>query len=84
MTHLLKIWPEYFDRVLNEQKTFEVRRADRDFQVGDCLLLQRWDPETEEYTGEEILVDVSYIMHSGGRFGAISPEYCILGINRRE
>lgn len=40
MTHDLKILPRYFDAVEDGSKPFEVRRNDRDYQVGDILLLR--------------------------------------------
>jgi len=43
MTHALKTWPEYFQAVAERGKTFEVRKADRPFKVGETLLLQEWD-----------------------------------------
>lgn len=42
--HELKCWPEYFARIGTGQKTFEIRRNDRDFQVGDILILKEYDP----------------------------------------
>lgn len=44
MIHELKTWPEFFDAVKRGEKTFEVRRDDRGFQVGDTLRLVRWQP----------------------------------------
>lgn len=44
MIHELKTWPEFFDAIDRGEKTFEVRRDDRGFQVGDTLALQRWRP----------------------------------------
>lgn len=64
-THDLKIWPEYFRDVLLGVKSFEVRKNDRDFEVGDELRLREWIPEIEQYTGQWILVNVTYIL--GGR-----------------
>ena len=48
--HVLKCWPESFDAVLAGRKRFEIRKRDRDYQVGDYLVLRRFDPELKEYT----------------------------------
>ncbi len=45
--HRLKTLPEFFDAVLSGVKTFEVRRDDRDFQVGDILCLEEYDPSID-------------------------------------
>ncbi len=45
MTHELKIWPQYFCRVADGSKTFEVRENDRGFQPGDIVILKEWDPK---------------------------------------
>jgi hypothetical protein len=37
--HELKVWPDYHYRILTGQKNFEVRKNDRDFQIGDTLVL---------------------------------------------
>lgn len=62
MIHELKIWPEYFTAVITEIKTFEYRFKDRNYQVGDSLLLREYDPQKEQYTGRESMVYVSYIL----------------------
>jgi ASC-1-like (ASCH) protein len=63
--HRLKTWSEYFEAVLSGKKTFEIRKNDRGFQVNDLLLLQEYNPKTEEYTGRELLVEVTYITDFG-------------------
>jgi len=60
-THGLKIWPEYFKEVIAGNKTFEIRQNDRSFHVGDRLLLNEWDPKTQNYTGRRTSVRVTYI-----------------------
>lgn len=45
MDHELKIWPQYYKRVSDGTKTFEVRNNDRDFQMGDSVTLREYDPE---------------------------------------
>lgn len=50
--HELKILPEYFVVVANGTKTFEVRKDDRLFEVGDILCLREFDGQ--KYTGREV------------------------------
>lgn len=40
MIHELKILPEYFNEIMYGRKKFEVRFNDRNFKVGDTLLLK--------------------------------------------
>jgi hypothetical protein len=78
ITHELKTWPQYFERVNVGDKTFEVRRNDRNFQVGDFLCLREWDPTTEKYTGKVFHAVVTYII-SGEQFG-IMPGFVVMAI----
>lgn len=77
--HQLKTWPEYFDSIINGVKTFELRKNDRDYQVDDYLLLKRYDPIGQCYTGDEVKVRITYILN-GGSFG-LKKRYCVMGIN---
>ncbi|HHL0747950.1 TPA: DUF3850 domain-containing protein, partial [Streptococcus agalactiae] len=43
--HLLNCYPEYFEAIMDGTKTFECRYNDRDFKVGDELLLREYDPQ---------------------------------------
>ncbi|HBD0694848.1 TPA: DUF3850 domain-containing protein, partial [Enterococcus faecalis] len=38
--HTLKIETEFFKAVKERRKTFEIRKNDRNFQVGDILILE--------------------------------------------
>lgn len=58
--HELKTLPEYFNAIRNGLKNFEVRKNDRDFKVGDFLVLKEWDGE--HYTGREQIRKVKYIL----------------------
>ena len=40
MNHDLKIWPEFFDAVASGAKPFDLRKNDRNYHVGDTLLLR--------------------------------------------
>lgn len=56
-----KILSEYFDTILSGKKTWELRLGDMEVAEGDTLVLQEWNPEKKEYTGREILKEVSYV-----------------------
>lgn len=62
MIHKLKTWPKYFWEVAQGSKTCEVRKNDRNYQTGDILILQEYDPDKQEYTGNEITVRVTHVI----------------------
>jgi hypothetical protein len=43
-------------------KTFEARKNDRNFKVGDILLLREWSPITQEYSGKSARRMISYTL----------------------
>ncbi|GEO68048.1 ASCH/PUA domain-containing protein [Levilactobacillus spicheri] len=61
MTHELKIQPDYFKAVFMGTKTFEIRKNDRGYKVGDMLILKEWVPENKRYTGKIVARKVTYI-----------------------
>lgn len=61
--HELKTWPEYFKAVASGEKNFEIRKNDRDFKVGDILILKEYDPVKKEYTGDYVGREITYIMN---------------------
>ncbi len=78
-THALKTRPEYYQAIINGDKTFELRKADRDYKVGDRLLLQEWDPVSGKYTEREGNYVISYIL-SGEFSEKILPGYVLMSI----
>lgn len=60
--HDLKIWPDFFERVDSGEKTFDLRKDDRGFAVGDILRLREWAPAGHFYTGREINKQIGYIL----------------------
>ena len=76
--HELKIIPEFFHAIMFEGKNFEIRINDRDFEVGDQILLREWDVLCS-YTGNYIKARIKYIYQGTGVYG-VSEGYCILGL----
>lgn len=59
-----KTWPDLYEKVLNGEKTFDARIADFDCKPGDILILEEWDPQTEEYTGRKIEKKITFVMNT--------------------
>lgn len=76
MKHEIKIAPQYFCRVEDGTKTFEVRNNDRGYQPGDIVVMKEFDktklPKDAKtlsedelkvaYTGREIKKRVGYVL----------------------
>ncbi len=86
--HTLKCWSNAFDAIADGRKTFEWRKDDRGFEVGDELFLKRWDPVylggsgryvdyNDKSTQNTMRVRVKYILR--GLFG-IPEGYCVMAI----
>ena len=56
-----KIWPEYFQLILEGKKTYELRLADFECGEGDMLILKEWDPDSKAFTGREVKKKVTYV-----------------------
>lgn len=61
-THNLKIWPEYYKEVIEGRKKAEVRVNDRNFQVGDTLVLKEYNHIGDHYTGNLATVNITHIL----------------------
>lgn len=79
MDHMLKTWPEFFRAVKSGAKCFEVRRHDRDYRVGDTLILQEYDPNNDHLSGDSITLEVVYLL-PGGQLG-VEAGYCVMGLS---
>lgn len=85
MKHDLKIWPEFYDQHLSGEKTFELRKDDRGFRVGDILCLKEWEPQGHYYTGREMYRTVTHILSHRPDAGCaanegLAPGYVIMSV----
>jgi hypothetical protein len=85
--HELKTDPVPFRHVVAGYKTFEYRREDRDYKLGDTLRLREFVAdvsdngkimETGAYTGRSIDALVTYVTR-GGKFG-LPRGFCVMAI----
>lgn len=88
--HNLKSLSEYFGAVWNGNKTFEIRKNDRNFEEGDFVILQEWrkqphdwsidplhyDEEKWGHSGNIILAEITYVTSYEQK-----EDYVVLGIN---
>jgi len=87
--HDVKSWPQYFQPVLLGKKVWEYRINDRDYHVGDLILMKEWVPEEDlspitnrnYFTGKWVLADITSV-HGG--LPGMKEGYCILNIFVRE
>lgn len=78
-THELKTLTGYYQAVKNGTKTFEVRYNDRDFKVGDILILKEYDGTN--YSGDFIKMKITFVLDN--------KDYCkdgfvVLGIKEQK
>lgn len=73
--HYLKTETQYYQKVEKGIKTFELRKNDRDFKVGDVLHLE--ETINGEYTGRKWKpLEIRYILH-GPAYG-LAEGWCIM------
>ena len=84
--HYLKCWPEHFDQTVKGLKPFEVRKNDRDYRVGDQVVMYEWDPkeakgrEAEGYSGREVRGNITCILDGSSFKGSLGDGYVVLGV----
>lgn len=83
--HIVKCWVEFFEPIRTGIKTFDVRRDDRDYQVGDQITQLEYRHGVGVYTGREVNCDITYVAR-GPKFEAfgLMPGYAILAITAKD
>lgn len=74
--HDLKISSQYYDDVMMGRKNFELRKNDRDYQVGDIFVLREYN--NDKYTGRYFIQVIGYVLKDCPQYG-LMDEYCIFG-----
>lgn len=84
MVHALKLHKKYYEDSVKNLKTFEIRKNDRDFRVGDILKLVEYDPNMADkrmgligVTGREHFKEITYILDDSNY---LREGYVCLGV----
>ena len=72
--HQIRLAKSYFDDVANGIKTFELRKNDRGYKVGDILEMMEF--ADGKNTGRTVKVEVTYLLEN---YTGIEDGYCIMG-----
>jgi len=59
-----KCWPEWFEKFISGERTFELRLADFDLREGDTIIMEEYNPETKQYTGRRASFLCKKVEHS--------------------
>ncbi len=86
--HELKILHPYLIDVSLGTKTFELRKNDRDYQVGDLIRfidisVGYTNNDIEPYIDENTLYRITYVLKDVEKYG-LDKDYCILAIKKLE
>ena len=84
--HFLKIKRNYYDEILSGAKTFEWRKDDRGFKVGDFIFFKVFTgiaaDGTPLYQTSGISFEITYILRDAESLG-LPKGYCVLAIHSK-
>lgn len=62
-THTMKSWPHFFQAIKMGFKKHDLRikEKERDFKIGDTVILLEYDPFKGAYTGQSLTAKITYI-----------------------
>lgn len=73
--HQIRLSSQYFDDVCSGKKSFEFRKNDRNYKVGDILEMTEF--KDGKNTGRTVRVIVTYFLNG---FTGMEDDYCIMAI----
>ena len=78
-THRLKIFVKYADAIMSGAKTFEIRKNDRGYRVGDKIVFDVGEAARHPLNGEVYRID--YILDD---FEGLAQKYVALAISKED
>lgn len=81
--HILKTIQPFFEDLYTGKKVFELRKDDRDIQVGDWIDCVEYDPKEDIFSGRAVKAQISYILRNAPQYG-LADGCCILSFGNVE
>ena len=82
--HEVKSWTHFFQAIMDGRKLHDLRKCDRDYNVGDILLLCEYDNVHGRYTGRTVEAEITYITDNrvpcAYSSTVLEPGYAILSL----
>lgn len=78
--HLLKCLEKHWGGYSKKTKTHSIRKADRDFKIGDLVCLHLWDPENGFVFDEFVMARITYIVTPEESLGLLAEGNCDLSL----
>lgn len=86
--HTVKSWTFLFEPLIKGEKTHDIRVMDRDYKIGDTMVLQEYDWGNKTYTGRETKAEITYITSQAVPCAfshtVLHPQYCVLSVRKIE
>jgi len=84
-TYEVKSWSPFFQAIKSGKKLHDMRDLkDRQYKVGDILVLEEYLPFEGHYTGDYLKVEITYITSAATPCAfssvALAPGFCILSL----
>jgi hypothetical protein len=88
MIHDVKSWMHFFQAIKSGAKVHDLRKNDRNYNIGDVMLYREYDFIGGKYTNRTLEATITYMTDSRtpcAFSSAILPaDYCILSIKVRQ
>jgi len=82
MIHNVKSWSHFFQAIKRGDKVHDLRKNDRNYNVGDVLRLCEYDFINGYYTGAVVEATITYMTDNrvpcAFSSAILPPEYCII------
>lgn len=82
--HDVKSWSHFFQAIKSGAKLHDLRKNDRNYNVGDILLLHEYDFINGRYTGDNIKAEITYMTDNrvpcAFSSAVLDAGYCILSL----